>query len=152
VVLRQQPRVQAPNPILNERNTNYKMPHKDPEKLREYQRKWCENNPDRKEYLREYRLKNKEKRNEDLKQWRKDNPVKTQKSRLIIIWRYWGVKGDLQAIYERWLNTTHCDVCKVSLEGKKCMDHDHQSGEFRHILCNSCNVNDFWMKVKTSSS
>jgi hypothetical protein len=68
-------------------------------------------------------------------------------------WKRRGVKGDLQAIHDRWEQATNCEVCGVSFEGvKKCMDHDHTSGEFRQILCASCNVCDYWMKVKTSSS
>jgi hypothetical protein len=105
------------------------------------------------EKLREYRLKHKEKHNENKRKWREANPEKDHKVNMKSGWKSRGVVGDLDAIYERWLNTTHCDVCKVSFEGKmKYMDHDHQSGEFRHILCMSCNSHDYWMKVKTSSS
>ena len=110
------------------------MTYKDPEKLREYHREYC--------------LKHKEKRKEYRRKWREDNPDKNQKSIFMSRWKRRGLVGDLEAIYERWLNTTDCDVCKVSLEGsRKCMDHDHQSGEFRHILCWRCNTCDFWKKV-----
>ena len=122
------------------------MPYKDPEKQREYLRRY--NRRDRKEYLRKWRENNPEKTKEYGKQWCEANPDKVQKSSFMSRWRSKGVVGDLEAIYERWLNTTECDVCKVSLEGnKKCMDHDHQSGEFRHILCWRCNTCDFLMKV-----
>jgi hypothetical protein len=62
-------------------------------------------------------------------------------------WKRSDVKGDLEALYDRWLNETNCEVCGVSFEGiKKCLDHDHKTGEFRFILCVSCNNHDFWKK------
>jgi len=47
-------------------------------------------------------------------------------------------------IYEKVQNTTHCELCNIELcDGLKpngrCMDHDHETGYFRKVLCNSCN-------------
>jgi len=93
--------------------------------------------------------KDPEKAREYSRNWYKNNPDKSRMNK----WKRRGVKGDLQAIHDRWEQATNCEVCGVSFEGvKKCMDHDHTSGEFRQILCASCNVCDYWMKVKTSSS
>jgi len=41
---------------------------------------------------------------------------------------------------ELYKNATHCDCCMKLLGDKKCRNHDHQSGEFLNILCNSCNL------------
>lgn len=57
----------------------------------------------------------------------------------------YGLIGDYDAIYERYKNTTHCDLCNVLLT-KECkggtrkqMEHNHSTGEFRNIVCQSCN-------------
>jgi hypothetical protein len=39
----------------------------------------------------------------------------------------------------------NCDLCNVELcdgnklPNRKCMEHNHDTGEFRNIVCNSCN-------------
>jgi len=54
---------------------------------------------------------------------------------------------DYDALYEKVINTTHCEECNVLLTIDKdttattrCMDHDHVTGLFRNVLCLSCNV------------
>ena len=57
-------------------------------------------------------------------------------------WKKKGLIGDYDLIYDRYMNTSHCEKCNVSFElKKKCMDHCHTTGEFRNILCNMCNTN-----------
>ena len=59
-------------------------------------------------------------------------------------WKYQGLIGDYEEIYERYINTTNCELCNAILEGKggnkKCMEHNHQNGQFRNIVCHSCNI------------
>ena len=49
-------------------------------------------------------------------------------------------------LYNIYLNTTNCKQCNVLLVvGKrcketKCLDHDHNTGYFRDIVCHSCNI------------
>jgi len=70
------------------------------------------------------------------------------KVRRISKWKYYGVIcDDWNALYEKYKNTTHCEDCGVLLTEDKrntkttrCLDHNHQTGEFRNILCHSCNV------------
>ena len=39
------------------------------------------------------------------------------------------------------LDKAICDICKIDLEGKKkCIDHNHETGKVRGVLCHSCNV------------
>ena len=64
--------------------------------------------------------------------------------RYINDWKCNGLIGDYEKIWERYVNTTHCDLCNIELtkgchKYGKCMDHDHDSGEFRNIVCRTCN-------------
>ena len=81
---------------------------------------------------------------ERLQRWQEDNQDKMR----MYVWKCRGVKGDLQAINDRWEEALYCEVCGVSFgQGvKKHMDHDHDTGEFRYILCVSCNNHDSWKK------
>ena len=104
------------------------MPFKDPEK--------------QKEYLKQYREKNKEK----IKSYYK-NPDNLKNKR-IYRWKKWGIISDnFDELYEKYINTEFCELCSVELTEDKnnskttrCLDHDHKTGEFRNILCHSCNV------------
>ena len=83
------------------------------------------------------------------KEWRKNNPKKIK----ILDWKYNGLRDDYDMVYDRYINSTHCENPKCNvIYGKigdgtgtwKCMDHDHTPGlenNFRNILCNRCNVN-----------
>lgn len=63
---------------------------------------------------------------------------------VISCWKHQGLTGDYDSIYDRYINTTHCDKCKCLLQGKgidkKCMDHNHITGEFRMVCCQNCNM------------
>ena len=50
-----------------------------------------------------------------------------------------------EEIYETVMNTKNCELCKTELcDGLKsngrCMDHCHESGFFRMVLCRKCNA------------
>lgn len=70
-----------------------------------------------------------------------------KKSSRISGWKQWGIiSDDYDALYTKWKETTRCEECNIELiegnEGKhkKVIDHDHNTGIFRNIVCNSCNV------------
>lgn len=69
---------------------------------------------------------------------------KGYKNTMIVNWKQQGLVDDYDSIFERYINTEYCDLCKVLLEGKggnkKCMEHDHKTGEFRNITCSRCNT------------
>jgi hypothetical protein len=79
---------------------------------------------------------------EYIRNWRKTPNGK--KSTTFVNWRRGGLVGDYEKIYERYINTENCDLCNVFLEGrggnKKCMEHDHDTGNFRNITCSRCNT------------
>ena len=114
---------------------------------KEYNRQYYLKN---KEKIKEYQLKNKEKIKEKHKEYYLNNQEKIQeyretpkyiKSQTIFDWRRKGLIGDLNAIYEIYIATTECMKCSVPVSGRnKHMDHDHNTGLYRAVLCNSCNV------------
>ena len=112
------------------------MPYKDPEK--------------KKQRAREYYQENKEKIYDKTKQYQKEYRQTPEgiKSNRISNWKITGlICDDIDGLYEHYLKTTHCDECgveltydKISTSTTKCMDHCHETGEFRNILCHSCNI------------
>jgi len=48
---------------------------------------------------------------------------------------------DFDAFYERFENTTTCELCDTNFtsKNKKSLDHDHLSGYARFVCCNRCN-------------
>jgi len=102
---------------------------------------------DKKEYLKQYYLDNKEKLNkrnkEYLKEWNKSE--KGYKSTRIYKWKSRGViSDDYDKLYEYFLSIKECENCGIELNvdtyTRKCLDHDHNTGLFRNVLCNSCNL------------
>ena len=68
-------------------------------------------------------------------------------------WKYQGIIiKNFDEFYEKFLSTSHCEICKKELtvdkkmtHSTKCVDHDHNinDGEnVRAICCNACNSND----------
>jgi len=55
---------------------------------------------------------------------------------------------DYNALYETYIKTTECQHCQIEFteNNKRCLDHDHETGLFRMIVCHRCNVNDTYIK------
>jgi hypothetical protein len=94
----------------------------------------------------EVKEENRQKRKEYYKIKREENKPNIVKSNRIRKWKSRGVKcDDWDNLYDRYINTTNCEECNVELiEGifgsnKRCLDHNHTTGEFRNVLCNLCN-------------
>ena len=127
------------------------MPYNTPEKKKENRRIYREINKDKiAEQTREYNQNNKERIAEYQREYSKiyaQTPA-GKKTWTMNNWRSRGVVNVNDEMYERYLNTTKCECClkEFSSSRDRCLDHDHESGEYRWVICQSCNNHDSWKK------
>ena len=117
------------------------------EKVKERDKKYYENNRDKKlEQKKKYYEKNRDKLLEhQIDYYQTENGFKSYK---INKWKCNGVVCDnFDALYNHYTSTAYCDFCRVELSidkkntsTTKCLDHCHDTGLFRNILCLSCNI------------
>jgi DNA-directed RNA polymerase beta' subunit len=117
------------------------------EKNRIKQKKYKEKNREKvKQIRKKYYENNREKIIEQQKEYYEtENGFKNSK---INLWKRRGVVCDnFDALYDHYTSTAYCDYCKVELtidkentSTTKCLDHCHETGLFRNILCLSCNT------------
>jgi len=67
-------------------------------------------------------------------------------------WRGSGVNNVNDELYDYFMNCNNCEACGKEFTDtyNKCLDHDHDTGDFRYVLCRSCNSNDNWKKHITT--
>ena len=141
------------------------MPFDRKEYMKKYNREYHKKKPrDKKDYSknyykqnkdallaqqREYYHQNKEKKLEYQKNYYKENSYdKNPKKYLKSCWKSAGVKftdEEFESIWKEYTTQSHCEFCYTELNNndyrtKKCLDHDHETGKFRFILCWYCNI------------
>lgn len=120
------------------------------EKINKYKEKYREENKENlREYYKKYRMENADKKKEQDKKYREANPDKVRKNSLAYInrnkealeekriKRVYGInKTEYQEMLER--QEGKCAICKK--KEKLVIDHDHESGKVRGLLCTRCNT------------
>ena len=137
------------NDLVNKvvkQDSNRRYREKNKEKKNQHNKEYREKNKDK---TKEYYEKNKKKILQQMKEYHQTPQGK--KSQIISGWKRQGIICDnWDALYDHYLKTSFCDLCKVKLTNgnpttatTKCCDHDHSITDrpnFRNILCHSCNV------------
>tara|TARA_R110000796_G_scaffold200623_3_gene316635 strand:+ start:207 stop:677 length:471 start_codon:yes stop_codon:yes gene_type:complete len=74
---------------------------------------------------------------------------KNHKTKRITCWKKSGViHDDFDSLYDIYINTMECNHCKKDFKNTtdRCLDHDHETGAFRAIVCRNCNNQDAYIK------
>ena len=120
------------------------------ERFAKSQKKYYEANKEKRlEYTRQYYQEHQEKAAEYIKQYQQT--PQGRKVNRIGQWKHRGLvdsdNDNYESIYNHYISTQKCENCDVELtEDKyststtKVLDHCHTTGEFRNILCSSCNT------------
>ena len=77
---------------------------------------------------------------------------KQHKSNSRAMWKRRGIKihpDDFDYVYNEYITATHCDLCKKLYPNSKDrhIDHNHETGEVRNIVCNKCNSHKHDRKI-----
>lgn len=122
------------------RNFYYRNKEKCKERSRKYHQRNKETTKERaNKRAKEYYHRNKEKRKEYLKKWHSRNPIyDTERAKDRRFEKYGLTKEEYQKLLVRQRNK--CAIClRMLTDIKTCIDHCHNAGHVRGILCSRCN-------------
>ena len=82
---------------------------------------------------------------------------KKHKSNTIYNWKRKGlIETDefIEEIYNRYIIQTNCELCTKEFKSSKDrhMEHDHETGKFRNIACQSCNLRKYDVKIQSNNT
>ena len=70
-------------------------------------------------------------------------------------WRRKGlITNNFDEIYNKYIYATHCELCNKQFPNTKDrqMDHNHETGEFRNIVCQICNLKKADVKIQSNNT
>ena len=72
-------------------------------------------------------------------------------------WRQAGLictEEEFEVIYYMYICSSHCDLCNNEFKKRsdRQMEHSHQTGEFRNIVCQSCNLRKYDVKMNCNNT
>ena len=64
------------------------------------------------------------------------------------------IMDNFEEIYNKYIYATHCELCNKQFEKRndRLMDHCHVTGQFRNIVCKSCNMLKADVKMNTRNT
>ena len=76
--------------------------------------------------------------------------IQEKKNYTIQNWKRIGVKyADWNELFEYYYYSTECERCEKDFKSErdKCLDHNHETGKPRNVLCQKCNNAGNWKPI-----
>ena len=80
---------------------------------------------------------------------------KYHKSNIKSIWKKNGlITDEFEEIYKQYIYSSNCELCgnEYKTRRDRCMEHSHETGEFRNICCQSCNARKSDKKMQSNNT